>query len=71
MSFLTDIWCCVIRDLLNSVMLTVKESAAEVKIAASAVRDVVQQGNGMTEKQLAQHLQQSMYSTCIFVIRTS
>ena len=45
-------------------MLTVKESAAEVKIAASAVRDVVQQGNGMTEKQLAQHLQQSMYYTC-------
>ena len=55
--------CCLIRDLLNSVMLTVKESAAEVKIAASAVRDVVQQGSDMTEKQLAQHLQQSMYST--------
>ena len=43
-------------------MLTVTESAAEIKMAATAVRDVVQQGSETTEKQLSQQLQQSMYS---------
>ena len=62
---MADICCVNHRDLLNSVMLTVTESAAEIKMAATAVRDVVEQGSETTEKQLSQQLQQSTYSIII------